>query len=147
MIVAVQGPVPVIDPIVPVVLTVALGTLPNSIFLSSIDSVLEFIVVDVPVIVKLPEMLTSPLTSSNAVGDVVPIPTLPLVVIRIFSLLFVLHLCDNPSCITSIYEVYASFAAVHWNEDPLNVPKRLISVPVRTWNLPIGLVVPTPTLP
>jgi hypothetical protein len=49
-----QGPEPVIVPTIPVVLIVALGTEPNSIFLSSIAKVDVLIVVVVPLTVKLP---------------------------------------------------------------------------------------------
>ena len=51
--------VPVIVPIVPVVLTVALGTLPSSRFLSSTVTVLLLTVVVIPLTVKFPDTVRS----------------------------------------------------------------------------------------
>ena len=61
---AVQGPVPAILPMVPVVLIVATATEPNSIFLSSTVNVLELSVVVVPLMVKLPPITKLPGTVS-----------------------------------------------------------------------------------
>ncbi len=62
LIIAVQGPLPVIEPTEPVALIVADATLPNSIFLSSTVSVDELIVVVVPLTVRLPVTTKSLLT-------------------------------------------------------------------------------------
>ena len=59
---AAHGPVPVIDPTVPVVLTVALGTEPSSIFLSSTVRTVELTDVVLPLTVRLPLNVTLPPT-------------------------------------------------------------------------------------
>ena len=56
--------------------SVGTETFPNSIFLSFISKLTVLILVVVPLTVRLPEILTFPVTSKVSCGEVLKIPTL-----------------------------------------------------------------------